>query len=167
MGVSTAGLLDELDERGTAMKTAAKTVTSAPLDLSPAKLDELFASSPAGDVPTGRGTGTPVFFAGTRAARPLAAVTRALFWQGKMFRPDSHDLKNLLTPFSLKGIRAEVYQAASWYDGKPCVVLDYSKSSKIAGRIRDEIRQIGPHEYLGMVFMGARRLGVYFLLRFE
>ncbi len=143
------------------------TIAAAPLEMSPAQLEELFESSPAGAIPTGRGTGTAVFFAGTRAARPLAALARAVFWQGKMFRPESHDLKNLLTPFSFLGIRAEVYSGDSRYDGRPCVVLDYSKSSKIAGRIRDEIRQIGANEYLGIVFMGARRLGVYFLLRFE
>jgi len=71
-----------------------------------------------------------------------------------------------MTPFSIPSIRAEVYSGESWYDGKPYVVLDYSKSSKIAGRIRDEIRQVAPNEYLSMVFIGARRLGVYFALRF-
>jgi hypothetical protein len=142
------------------------TKTTPPLELSPAKLDELFAGSPAGDIPVGRGRGTAVFFAGRRAAKPFAALARVLFWQGKVFRPESHDLKNLLTPFSIPGIRAEVYSGESWYDGRPCVVLDYSKSSKIAGRIRDEIRQVGPNEYVGMVFMGARRLGVYFFLQF-
>lgn len=137
-----------------------------PLESTPAQLDELFGSSPAGDIPAGRSRGTAVFFAGRRAAKPLAAIVRALMWHGKEFRSDTHDLKNLLTPFSLPGIRAEVYTGESWYDGQPCIVLDYSKSSKVAGRIRDEIRQIGPNEYLGMVFMGTRRLGVYFHLRF-
>jgi hypothetical protein len=142
------------------------TIAAAPLELSPAKLDELFASSPAGEIPTGRGRGTAIAFAGGRATKPLAAITRVLLWQGKVFRPESHDLKNLLTPFSVKGIRAEVYSGESWFDGKPCIVLDYSKSSKVAGQIRDEIRQVGPNEYVGIVFRGARRLGVYFFLRF-
>lgn len=142
------------------------TTTAPPLELSPAQLDDLFASSPAGDIPTGRGSGTAIMFAGSRAAKPMAGVIRAVLWQGKLFRPESHDLKNLLSPFSRPGIRAEVYSGQSWYDGRPCVVLDYSKSSKVARRIRDEIRQIGPDEYLGMVYMGARRLGVYFFLRF-
>jgi hypothetical protein len=142
------------------------TTATAPLDMTPGQLDELFAASPAGDIPTGRGTGTAIAYAGTRAARPLAAITRAVLWHGKVFQPESHDLKNLLTPFSLKAVRAEVYQGESWFDGKPCVVLDYSKSSKVASRIRDEIRQIGPHEYVGVVYRNTRRLGVYFFLRF-
>lgn len=143
-----------------------RTINAAPLTLSPTQLDELFASNPAGDIPTGRGTGTVLVFAGSRATKPLAAVTRVLFWQGKVFRPESHDLKNLLSPLSLPGIRAEVYQGESWYDGRPCIVLDYSASSKVARQIRDEIRQIGPNQYLGMVFRGARRLKVYFTLQF-
>jgi hypothetical protein len=145
---------------------AMTTTTAQPLELSATKLDELFSSSPAGDIPVGRGSGTALFFAGRRATKPVAAIVRVLMWHGKEFRPATHDLKNLMTPFSIPSIRAEVYSGDSWFDGKPCVVLDYSKSSKIAGRIRDEIRQIGPNEYLGMVFMGARRLGVYFVLRF-
>jgi hypothetical protein len=105
-------------------------------------------------------------FAGSRATRPLAAIVRALMWHGKVFQPESHDLKNLLSPFSFKAIRAEVYQGESRFDTKPCVVLDYSKSSRMARRVRDEIRQVGDNEYLGMVFLGDRRLNVYFVLRF-
>jgi hypothetical protein len=142
------------------------TTAVAPLEMSPTQLDELFGSSPAGDIPVGRGRGTAVMFAGSRAAKPFAAFVRLVLWHGKVFRPESRDLKNLLSPFSFQGVRAEVYTGESWYDGRPCVVLDYSKSSKVAGRIRDEIRQIGPNEYVGMVFRGARRLNVYFFLRF-
>jgi hypothetical protein len=143
------------------------TITAAPLDLSPSQLDELFGSSPAGEIPTGRGKGTVIVYAGRKAAKPLAAVARAVLWQGKVFRPESGDLVNLVGPLSLKGLRAEVYTADSWYDGRPCVVLDYSKSSKAARRVRDEIRMVGPNEYLGVVFLDQRRLGVYFFLRFD
>lgn len=148
------------------MTTTTTTDAIATLEMSPAQLDELFASSPAGDIPAGRGAGTAVAFAGKRAAGPLAAVARILFWQGKQFLPESHDLKNLLTPFSLKGLRADVYVGTSWYDGRPCVVLDYSTGSRIARRVRDEMRQVAPGEYLGVVYVGARRTRVYFFLRF-
>jgi hypothetical protein len=142
------------------------TITGTPLELSATSLDELFASSPAGEIPTGRGRGTVVVYPGSRATGPIAAVTRVLLWQGKVFRPESKDLKNLLTPFSLRGLRAKVYTTESQYDGKPCIVLDYSTTSRAARRVRDEIRQIGPNEYLGVVFLGPRQLGVYFVLQF-
>ncbi|MDP9073049.1 MAG: hypothetical protein M3N98_02545 [Actinomycetota bacterium] len=135
--------------------------------MSPAGLDELFASSPAGEIPRGRGTGTVVVAPGTRFARPLAAAARILFWQGKVFRPAAHDLVNLLTPFGRTGIRAEVRHDESVLDGRPCIVLDYSTSSRVARHVRDEIRQIGPNQYLGVVMRGSRQLRLHFLLRFD
>jgi hypothetical protein len=146
-----------------------------PLEMSPAELDELFRSSPAGDIPGGRGDGTIVVASGTRYGRPLAAVGRALLWQGKVFsrleppRPEplpTHELRNRLSPFGFLGLRAEVYVGDSLFDGRPCIVLDYSKSSKAARRVRDEIRQIGPGEYLGLVFVDSKKSRVRFALSF-
>jgi hypothetical protein len=142
-----------------------KTITVADLNMTPAQLDELFASSPAGDIPVGRTRGTAAFWAGRRACKPFATYARLVLWQGKVFRPETHDLKNLLSPLSVPGLRADVYVGDSWFDGRPCIVLDYSKSSKAARQIRDEIRQVGPSEYVGMVYKGQRRLGVYFWLK--
>lgn len=141
-------------------------VSAPPLEMSPADLDELFKSSPSGDIPAGRGTGTVVMAPGTRFTRPLAGVVRSLLWQGKVFRPGTHDLVNLFSPFGRQAIRAEVRQDESLVDGRPCIVLDYSRSSRVAKKVRDEIRQIGPHDYLGVVFRGSRQLQVYFLLNF-
>lgn len=143
-----------------------RTMSSLSLDLSGDQLNELYASSPVGEIPTGWGKGTAVYHAGSRAAKPLAALTRVALWQGKQFRSESHDLVNLVTPFSLKALPAEVYEGESWYDGRPCMVIDYSKTSKSARRVRDEIRQVGPGEYLGIVFLDRRRLRVHFFLRF-
>lgn len=141
-------------------------MTTLSLDMTGDELDSLYGASPAGDIPAGHSRGTAVYHAGSRAAKPLAAVTRVAFWQGKQFRPESHDLVNLVTPFSVKALRADVYTGESWYDGRPCVVIDYSKSSGRVKRVRDEIRQVGPNEYLGVVFMDRQRLRVHFFLRF-
>src|SRR6185295_16512938 len=106
------------------------------------------------------GTGTPV-------ARPLIAMTRVLAWQGKVFDSPSHTLRNLITPFGVKAITADVYVDASLLDGRPCVVLDYSKTSRVAGWVRDEIREIRPGLYLGLVYAGSRRLPIRFSLEFD
>lgn len=140
--------------------------STQPLQMSSSELDELFASSPAGAIPEGRGTGTVVVVPGTRFTKPLAAVARAVLWQGKSFRPGTHDLLNYLSPFGRLGIRAMVRQDKSLIDGRPCIVLDYSETSRAARKVRDEIRQIGPHEYLGLVYKDGRKLKVYFLLSF-
>ena len=46
-----------------------------------------------------------------------------------------------------------------------CIVLDYSKTSLIAERVRDEIRLISPNFYLGKCYWGKRRL-IDFCLEF-
>jgi hypothetical protein len=130
------------------------------------ELDELFADSPPGPIPTGIGRGTAIVAPGTKAAKPLAELAKMLAWQGKSFDGDRHDLVNLLSPLSLRAVRAQAYEAESWLDGKPCIVLDYSKSSFLARPVRDEIRLIGVGEYLGIVFVGKQRAPVRFHLAF-
>ena len=136
------------------------------MTMSPAQLDELFASSPPGVIPEGRGRGTVVLFPGTAFTRPLAAIFRALFWQGKVFRAETHDLVNLLSPLGRPAVRADVRPDESIFDGRPCILLDYSTSSRAASDVRDEIRQIGDNEYLGLVYRSGRKLPVYFTLTF-
>ena len=104
--------------------------------------------------------------AGTIAARPLAATTRLLAWKGKEFAPDGGSLRNLLTPFGVRAVEARVYEDDSWLDSQPCVVLDYSTTSKAAQWVRDEIREVGPDLYLGVVYVRSRRLPVRFSLEF-
>ena len=61
-------------------------------------------------------------------------------------------LRNRITALGLNAIVAEVYLGKSLLDDKPCVVLDYSKTSLVAKWIRDEIRLVAPHLYLGRVY---------------
>jgi hypothetical protein len=130
------------------------------------ELDLLFAVSPPGPIPTGIGRGTAILAPGTGASKIFAELAKMLFWQGKAFDGDRHDLRNLLSPISIRAVRAQVYEAESWADGKPCIVLDYSKSSIVARPIRDEIRAIGDGEYLGVVFVGKRKVPLHFHLAF-
>jgi hypothetical protein len=91
-------------------------------------------------------------------ARPAAAISYALLWRGKVVNARKGRLKNLISAFSVPAIAAAVYTQDSWYDGKPCIVLDYSKTSLVARTIRDEIREIAPGVYLGLVFWGRRHV---------
>jgi hypothetical protein len=134
------------------------------LEMSPAELNALFATSPPGQVPVGRGRGTVIVFPGTEVSKPAARVLHAVAWRGKVFDPAGQDLKNLLSPLSVPAIRAVVYTEDSWVDQRPCIVLDYSRTSTVAGWIRDEIREVAPGLYLGVVwgvgrvFDGRRRV---------
>jgi hypothetical protein len=129
------------------------------LELPPNELDALFGASPPGPIPSGRGNGTIIALPGTEVAKLLDRVLGFLVWRGKDFRPETHDLKNLLTPLAIPAIRAEVSQATSWVDGQECVLLDYSRSSRICGWIRDEIREVAPGVYLGVVWGVGRLFG--------
>jgi hypothetical protein len=131
------------------------------------ELDDLFVNAPAGEIPVGKGSGQALMATGTVAGRPLATITRLLAWQGKVFDGPSHSLRNLISPFGFKAITADVYIDASRLDGHPCIVLDYSKTSRVAGFVRDEIRQIAPGFYIGLVYVRSRRVPIRFSLEFD
>jgi hypothetical protein len=130
-----------------------------------AELDELFRNAPAGEIPVGPTAGTALFAPGKSIGKLLATLTRLLFWQGKEFEPETRRLKNLITPFGVRAIAADVYEADSWLDGGRCIVLDYSKTSWVARWVRDEIREMEPNHYLGIVYVRTRRLPLMFALR--
>ena len=136
------------------------------MKMSKEQLDELFKQSEPGEIPNGEGTGTAVVFPGTLFARFLAWLTRVFFWQGKVFNAEAGNLKNRITPFSLRFIKAKVYKAPSWLDEKETIVLDYSKTSLVAHWIRDEIREVAPGLYLGKVWWGRKRL-IDFIVSFR
>lgn len=127
------------------------------------ELDQRFRSGAPGPIPAGTSRGTAIIFPGSWLTRALAALARTLFWKGKVFSPKTGDLKNRLGPFGIRGIRAKVYQDQSWFDKRPAIILDYSKTSFLAQKIRDEIRQVAPGVYLGQVFWGKRRIALFSL----
>jgi hypothetical protein len=109
-------------------------------------------------VPDGRGRGTVLLGTGGVLARVAAVLVYALVWRGKLVDARAGRLRNLLSPFSIPAIAARVYEGDSWYDGKPCVVLDYSSTSVVAHTIRDEIREVTPGVFLGLVFVRRRHV---------
>ena len=129
------------------------------------RLDAVFrAAAPAGPVPTGVLDGVAVLFPGTPISRPLAALVRALVWQGKVIDPYGTALRNRITPLGIRAIIATVRTSGSLVDRRPCVVLDYSATSIVARGVRDEIRLVGERLYLGVVWLFGRRVA-WFTLR--
>ncbi len=135
------------------------------MKLSQAELDGLFKASPAGVIPNGDATGTAIIAPGTELEETAAKFIHLFAWQGKVFDASKGELRNKLLPFGVKAVIAKVYKDASWYDGKECIVLDYSQTSLLAHWIRDEIRQVGDGVYLGIVFWGKKKL-IDFALKF-
>lgn len=135
------------------------------LTLSSADLDALFSSSPAGPIPNGEAEGTAIVAPGTAAAHAIAEVVNLFTWKGKTFDGAHGTLTNRITSLGVNAIVAEVYKAPSLFDGKECIVLDYSKTSLLAKHIRDEIREVSPGVYLGLVYWDEKRT-VHFSLEF-
>lgn len=130
------------------------------------ELDELFSQHEAGPIPNGPAKGTAIIGPGTKFSDEIAEVINHFAWQGKVFDAEHGFLRNLILPFGLKAIVAKVYKGPSWLDGKECIVLDYSETSILASRVRDEIRMIEPNTYLGKVYWGEKRL-IDFALEFS
>ncbi|MBA3810216.1 MAG: hypothetical protein H0X27_00955 [Caulobacteraceae bacterium] len=135
------------------------------LTMSQADLDALFTASEPGPIPDGEADGTAIIAPGTSFSPTIASFVNHFAWQGKVFDAKAGDLKNRILPFGWNAIIARVYPAASWLDGKDCVVLDYSTTSLVAHWIRDEIRLIAPGLYLGKVYWDKARL-IDFCLKF-
>lgn len=138
----------------------------AMLGMSRKQLDELFRQHDAGGIPKGEAKGTVLVRWGRIISTLISKIVHRLAWQGKVFDPERGELRNKVSPFRHKLIRAKVYKAPSWFDQKECIVLDYSRTSFVARRIRDEIREVSPGIFLGIVYWGRAKL-INFALTFS
>jgi hypothetical protein len=157
-------MVRKASEHAAVPAAAAPVTESALLRMPNRALDDLFRSSPSGPVPDGDMRGTLVAFSGTPLAKPLAVLTYLLAWQGKIVDSGGGTLVNKIGPFPVRAVKALVSVDGSWVDGMPCVLIDYSRTSLVARMVRDEIRLVGPHLYLGVVWLRRRRVG-WFTLR--
>ena len=141
------------------------------LKLPAEQLDEIFRNATAGAIPNGEGEGTAIVAPGTAVSDNIARFVHLFSWKGKVFTPDPVDpqratLKNRLLLLGTKAIIAQVYRGESWLDGKECIVLDYSQTSIVAQWIRDEIREVSPGVYLGVVYWGKEKEHSHKLIHF-
>ncbi|MDQ3777962.1 MAG: hypothetical protein M3310_03720 [Actinomycetota bacterium] len=134
--------------------------------LTPDELDEVFKQSPAGEIPDGEADGTVLLVPGTSVAEPVSKLLHFMAWQGKVFDRQKGELLNEVGPLGFKAVRAKVYKEPSWLDGDEAIILDYSKTSLIAQWIRDEIREVSPRTYLGLVFWEKAKI-LHFALEFK
>lgn len=139
------------------------------LEMTKEELDQLFSKCPAGKIPDGDTNGTAIIASGTKFSSAIAKFVSHFAWQGKVFKPDKKDptrstLRNKLTLLGFEAIVAQVYKDTSLFDGKECIVLDYSDTSTVAGWIRDELRQVQPDLYLGKVYGHKNKPMIHFAL---
>jgi hypothetical protein len=136
------------------------------VNMSGDELDELFRRSPAGEIPEGEANGQVlVGFENEALSDTAAKVAHLVVWQGKVFDREKGELVNKVGPLGIRTIRAKVYKEPSWFDGNETIVLDYSDTSVVAQWIRDEIREVAPGLYLGLVFWEKEKI-LRFSLKF-
>lgn len=140
---------------------------SSLVQMSQPELDALYRQGTAVGLPAGRVRGTALLAPGTRRNGLMATGTR-LVWQGKIIDPANGVATNRF--FGLPVVRGQLYEGPSWLDGAPALILDYSRTSKVYARNRDEIRQVAPGLYLGLMYARATpqpNLKMYFVLQVE
>lgn len=135
------------------------------LNLSETDLDDLFRQGSVGALPNGQADGTAIIAPGMRFTHEIASVVNIFAWQGKTFDAAHGTLTNRISALGVNAIVAQVYKGASLFDEKECIVLDYSKTSLLAKHVRDEIREIAPALYLGLVYWDTRKT-IHFSLKF-
>ncbi|MFO0825473.1 MAG: hypothetical protein U0792_20525 [Gemmataceae bacterium] len=118
--------------------------------MSQSELEALYLASPAAPQPSGFVPGRAIKNPGSRSTAANSRLTR-LVWQGKIFRDDGTMINRLFG--AAKAIPADVYVGESWIDGQPSLILDYSHS-KLWPDVRDELREVAPGLYLGVMYKG-------------
>ena len=112
------------------------------------QLEALYRQGGVGPVPQGKVRGLALY-PDARFPRAKSRAARVA-WQGKVFDPASNTATNRF--FGVRVIKGSVYPGQSWLDGGPSLILDYQNMSRVYGNYRDEIRQIAPGLYLGLMY---------------
>jgi hypothetical protein len=133
--------------------------------LTPAQLDCLYQQSPPAALPQGNLRGRALVAPGTKLA-PVASGAAKVLWQGKVI--DCQNSMAVNRFFGIKMIRGNLYYDSSWLDGRPALILDYSETSLVYAHYRDEIREVAPGLYLGLMYDRTKcppKLKMYFALQ--
>lgn len=126
------------------------------------ELECLYRNAPAGQLPCGYFKGRAIYCKGKFLSRARTRLTR-LMWRGKHF--DCGQILNQWT--GVKALKGRVCYSSSWLDGKPSVTLDYRKTSLVWKNVRDEIREVSPGVYVGIMFVERkceRKIRAFFIL---
>jgi len=114
------------------------------------ELEALYRASPAAPLPSGFLPGRAIKSPGSLLTVANSRMTH-LVWKGKIFRDDGTMVNRVFG--GMKAIPADVYLGESLIDGQPSLILDYSRS-KLWPDVRDEIREVAPGIYLGVMYKG-------------
>jgi hypothetical protein len=155
-------LIGSAQVRGAENPCGHATVTVAELQrMDFCELDQLFAHGTAEAFPVGATRGTILIRTDGKRKRFARTV-----WKGKYFYADGCITNQWL---GFRAISTHVSSGASWYDGKPCVVIEYPPGTAVFGNARDELREIAPGLFLGRFYerCPCPKLQGYFVLELQ
>jgi hypothetical protein len=118
--------------------------------LSWCELEQLYRQATPGTIPAGyfRGRG---IYCPCDPMSPARSKVSQMLWHGKHICPDEGILINQWF-LGMQAARARICYGESWLDGKPSIVMDYRGMSQIWGDVRDEMREVAPGLYLGLMY---------------
>ena len=80
----------------------------------------------------------------------LRSEAIGLVWKGKNIYTKEAIMLNQVG--KKQKVAASISKEESWLDGKPSVIFDYASGPKWAQKARDEVREIAPGLYLGIMY---------------
>jgi len=134
--------------------------------LSWCELEQLYRRATPGTIPDGYLRGRAIYCPCDPLSSARSKVSQSL-WHGKHFCPADGALINQWC-LGTQAVRARVCYGASWLDGQPSIVMDYRGMSYVWGDVRDEIREVAPGLYLGLMYRckaGQPRMKLFFALQ--
>jgi hypothetical protein len=113
------------------------------------ELEALYRAAAPGCIPEGFVRGRALYCPDARLSKAKSKLTGCL-WRGKVFEGCSATMINQWR--GIRAIRAQVYEGPSWLDGRPAIILDYHCTSRVWADVRDEIREVSPGVWLGIMY---------------
>jgi hypothetical protein len=129
------------------------------------QLEHIYRQAAPGTIPSGYTRGLAIYCPDAPLTPARSKMTQAL-WHGKLFCPAEGMLINQWC-LGTQAVRARVCYGESWLDGNPSIIMDYRGVSHIWSDVRDEIREVAPGLYLGLMYRcksGQPRMKMFFAL---
>jgi hypothetical protein len=108
------------------------------------ELECLYAQTEAAPPLVGYVRGRVLILAGGRFPHTRAKLF-GLVWKGKHFDEEGCFINQWA---GFRALQSNATYGESWYDGRPCLVLEYPAGTPLFADLRDEVRQVGPGLYL-------------------
>jgi hypothetical protein len=115
------------------------------------ELEALYRAAEPAAIAPGYACGRAIYCPGAPVSGVRTKVT-GWMWKGKVFCEDATLVNQWL---GFRAIRARVYLGESYLDGCLALIMDYSTTSHVWADVRDEVREVAPGLFLGVMYRGS------------